>query len=124
MKGGHSLLNNYYNGSYVKALIDIYPELLLQKERFSHYTGLQRLNSICLPIFLIHFSDADWTNSMKRREFFDNLATVNHFNPLDAGKWYSISSYDVASAVYIDFFSLVRHQLIIFQGGIWNPSTP
>jgi len=80
LEGGGSILNTYYNGSHIRALIDLYPELTLQKEKFVNYT------------------DGDWSSPMKQRQFFDELALSKQFSPLDAEKWYSITQDDVVKA--------------------------
>jgi len=76
--GGQSLLH-YYNGSYIRALEKLYPELTLKKENF--------LNS-----------NEGWKVSKNQRKFFDGFARSKNFNPLDAQQWYSVTRNDIISA--------------------------
>jgi len=62
----------YYSGSYVKALINLFPEIHLEEQQFPF------------------FSDK-WIDPTNRRRFFDRLASVNGFDPLVAANWRSIN---------------------------------
>jgi len=77
-KGGGSVLS-HYKGSYIRALVELYPELNLKKDLFPNYT------------------DCNWKTSKKRREFFDHLAQHKDFNPLHPEKWYTVNSKDVVN---------------------------
>jgi len=73
--GGSSLLN-YHNGSHIKALVTIYPEI---KEN------------------LLQLKEG-WKALGKQRAFFDEFARAKHLNPLDAEKWYSVSHTEILKA--------------------------
>jgi len=79
MKGGEGILN-YHEGSHITALMKIYSEINLKKEKF------------------LHHKEINWKDTAKQRTFFDNLAKSKQFNPLDAQKWYTITHRDVISA--------------------------
>jgi len=64
-----------YNGSHIKALMKLFPELRLKKEQFEM-----------------------WKSPAKRRNFFDGFARSKHFNPLDADKWYSVTKKEILRA--------------------------
>jgi len=78
--GGVSLLH-HFGGSYMRALIVAYPELNLKLQNFSNFT------------------DNNWKNPMHRRQFFDQFASANGFDPLVALNWYSIRLTEVAKSV-------------------------
>jgi len=75
--GGKVLLN--YEGSHIKALVKLYPELMLKKGNF-----LQ--------------SEKGWKATTNQREFFDGFARSNNFNPLDAENWYSVTLQEITRA--------------------------
>jgi len=76
--GGKGLLD-YYNGSHIKALMKLYPELVLKKENFFK-------------------SNKGWKASENQRKFFDGFAKSQKFNPLDAEKWYSVTHNEIIRA--------------------------
>jgi hypothetical protein len=68
--------------------VELYPELHLKKDLF--------------------YSER---NKAHHRKFFDDFATSNNFDPLDAEKWYMVTGKEVANAVWISFSvpSLYNH---------------
>eukprot|EP00026_Physarum_polycephalum_P001342 Phypoly_transcript_01343.p1 GENE.Phypoly_transcript_01343~~Phypoly_transcript_01343.p1 ORF type:complete len:974 (+),score=101.70 Phypoly_transcript_01343:154-3075(+) len=62
-----------YQGSWIKALQHIYPEIGLDTYKFRN-----------LP-------RNHWMNVENRRHFFDHFAAVNKFDPLVPSNWYSVS---------------------------------
>jgi len=66
-------LLHMYQGSWVKALLHVYPEIGLNTYKFRN-----------LP-------KNHWANIENRRQFFDHFAVVNKFDPLVPSNWYSIS---------------------------------
>jgi len=70
----------HYNGSHIKAIIDLYPEIDLKQENFSHH------------------ADNNWKDPINRRAFFDTLAKSKKFDPLEAKKWSTVSYKDVIQA--------------------------
>jgi len=78
-QGGKSILRRYHNNSHIKALIELYPEVMWEKEKFSHHAD-------------------KWQDPKKRRDFFDAFSKSRQFNPLDSEKWYSISLREVKKA--------------------------
>jgi len=79
ISAGGSTLLGYYNGSHIKALVKLYPELKLKKGNF--------LNS-----------KKGWKSLGNQRKFFDDFARSKNFNPLDSGNWYFITCKDVRRA--------------------------
>jgi len=76
--GGWGLLK-YYEGSYIKALVKLYPELMLEKGNFFR-------------------SEKGWKALANQRKFFDEFARSKNFSPLDAEKWYSITNKEITTA--------------------------
>jgi len=68
----------HYNGSHIRALIDCYPELHLERDLFE---GL--------------INPSYWDPVNNRKNFFLNLANNMGFDPLVAGHWHSVSQQDV-----------------------------
>jgi len=75
--GGLGLLKRYKG--YVKALVKLYPELMLKQRDF--------LNS-----------KRGWKESENHRMFFDRFARSKNFNPLDANNWYSVTRSEIIRA--------------------------
>jgi len=76
--GGKGLLH-YYNGSHIKALVKLYPELMLKKRNFL-------------------MSKMGWKDPENQRNFFDKFARSQNFNPMDAKKWYSVTYNEIIRA--------------------------
>jgi len=76
--GGGGVLN-YYHGSHVKALVKLYPELMLKRENFWK-------------------SRKGWKAPAYQRKFFEGFARSKKFNLLDAEKWYSITRREIKRA--------------------------
>jgi len=76
IKGGTSILS-YHKGSYTKALIDLYPELLLEERKFHG------------PNY------GSWQHPQTRRDFFDQLAEEKGFHPSESVQWYKLLSFEV-----------------------------
>jgi len=71
-KGARSVLA-HHNGSAIKALSDLYPDISLNPEKFS-----------VIPRNY-------WNNIDNQRGFFTNFARENKFDPTDPNNWYSIA---------------------------------
>jgi len=78
--GGESLLQNYFKGSFIEALIQVYPQLNFQKDQF------------------VNWRRGSWKDPQLRRKFFDEFAASKKFNPLDAKMWYCFSSTEIRRA--------------------------
>jgi len=76
--GGRSLLD-YYNGSHIKALMKLYPELLLKQGKFFQSTK-------------------GWKVPGNQRKFFDAFARSQKFNPLSTKNWYSVTRNEIIRA--------------------------
>jgi len=76
--GGGGLLWQY-NGSHIKALIELYPEIILKERDFLR-------------------SKWGWKETEKQRKFFDEFARSKNFNPLDSEKWYFVSQQEIHKA--------------------------
>jgi len=72
--GGRGALS-YYNGSHIKALVMLYPELMLRKRNF--FKSQKKRNA---------------------RKFFDEFAKSKKFSPLDAEMWYSVTAKEILRA--------------------------
>eukprot|EP00026_Physarum_polycephalum_P003134 Phypoly_transcript_03143.p1 GENE.Phypoly_transcript_03143~~Phypoly_transcript_03143.p1 ORF type:complete len:818 (+),score=151.04 Phypoly_transcript_03143:58-2511(+) len=72
-----SLLAEYYNGSLIKALMSVYPNIGLKETHFQ-----QTLRSY-------------WHNPDHKRQFFDEFAKSRDFDPLVPENWYSIQRSDI-----------------------------
>jgi len=72
-------ITKYYKDSHVNTIMEVYPDLPLQRERF-------------------WANNDDWKETSVQREFFDNLAKSKNFTPLDPDKWYSVTRVDVITA--------------------------
>eukprot|EP00026_Physarum_polycephalum_P001929 Phypoly_transcript_01932.p1 GENE.Phypoly_transcript_01932~~Phypoly_transcript_01932.p1 ORF type:complete len:927 (+),score=132.48 Phypoly_transcript_01932:220-3000(+) len=70
-KGGLSLVGRY-NGSYSKMVIDIYPDVEFNEQRF-----------IKLP-------KSYWEDKAKRKMYFDSYAATRGFDPLVMDHWYKV----------------------------------
>jgi len=77
--GGAGMLRNYYRGSHIKALVRLYPELVLKKKKSLR-------------------SREGWKSPENGRKFFDGFAASKKFNPLDAKNWYSITYNEIIRA--------------------------
>eukprot|EP00026_Physarum_polycephalum_P001418 Phypoly_transcript_01419.p1 GENE.Phypoly_transcript_01419~~Phypoly_transcript_01419.p1 ORF type:complete len:980 (+),score=139.70 Phypoly_transcript_01419:131-3070(+) len=77
-KGG-SIMLEYYEGSVVKALLDVYPNIGLDEEKFLITTRQY------------------WQQEQNQRKFFDDFAHKHDFDPLSAASWYTISRAAVTS---------------------------
>jgi len=75
-KGGASVLASY-RGSYIKAIIDLYPELTLDHVHFYGYR-------------YHHATDSWFYTRQARRYFFDAFACHYKFDPLSSCEWYTI----------------------------------
>lgn len=87
MKGCSSVMG-IYGSSVVKALIDVYPEVIFDKELFKSTASM--LYFIFIPLS-IKESIARSFNPSRRREVFDNFAARNNFDPNVPENWYSHS---------------------------------
>lgn len=77
----------YYNESFVDALIDLYPNLGLEKHKF-HF--MQSIKSGKILRFLTFMAGNHWSSSANRRGFMDSLAKKFGFEPLVPENWYSV----------------------------------
>jgi len=68
---GASIMSSYYKGSFVKALMHLYPTIGLVKEEFSK-------------------PRSHWQNAINRRKFFEDFAHSKGFDPLIPENWYAI----------------------------------
>jgi len=75
--GGKLLLS--YNGSHIRSLMQVYPELMLKKGNFV-------------------MSKIGWKAPANQRNFFDGFARSKNFNPLDVEKWHSVTRDEIRRA--------------------------
>lgn len=96
-QGNHYVLN-FYKGSYITALIHLFPEIGLQRNKFPLPQGKWHIFD--------HLSDRGaefWRDSSHRRLFFTRFASAKQFDPLMANNWYHIKLDDIkATKVTLD----------------------
>eukprot|EP00026_Physarum_polycephalum_P001864 Phypoly_transcript_01867.p1 GENE.Phypoly_transcript_01867~~Phypoly_transcript_01867.p1 ORF type:complete len:897 (+),score=81.10 Phypoly_transcript_01867:37-2727(+) len=76
-----------FNGSVSSALIDAFPEIGLDDEKF-HIARRHH-----------------WKSASNRRRFFENIAKKHHFDPLVASNWYSFPTQEMIDAGVKGFLS-------------------
>jgi hypothetical protein len=86
----------HFDGSLTKALTALYPQLQLKLECFLHTIE----ENICRDI-----SGSSKFKKQKHREFLDEFARSNKFNPLDSEKWYNVTQNQIICAVRFSFAS-------------------
>eukprot|EP00026_Physarum_polycephalum_P003023 Phypoly_transcript_03032.p1 GENE.Phypoly_transcript_03032~~Phypoly_transcript_03032.p1 ORF type:complete len:830 (+),score=97.20 Phypoly_transcript_03032:47-2536(+) len=74
-KGGQAVLA--YMGGYCKAVMHLYPDIGLDRNKFQQYPN------------------SYWLDATNRRKFFVEFAKQNGFDPLVAEHWYAFSKMDV-----------------------------
>jgi hypothetical protein len=88
--GGAALLR-YYEGSHVKALQSLYPELKLDEHRF--FDSENRLKGFIITLELLLRANANTEfRKNEKRKVLDEFAKSKNFNPLEAENWYSITN--------------------------------
>eukprot|EP00026_Physarum_polycephalum_P000339 Phypoly_transcript_00339.p1 GENE.Phypoly_transcript_00339~~Phypoly_transcript_00339.p1 ORF type:complete len:1688 (+),score=210.60 Phypoly_transcript_00339:78-5141(+) len=92
-KGAGAILS-HYGGSVVEALVQLFPDLALDKSRFS-----------IVP-------KNHWANKPNQRKFFENYALEKGFDPLEPANWYSVNS-DIISS-HKGAGSILQH----YNGGV------
>jgi hypothetical protein len=92
-KGGSTVLH-FYNGSYIRAVTKLYPELKLKHSSFVQSKGLIIIRA-CSPKVTFSLE----RKRAERRKFFDEFAKSKGFHPLDVDQWYLISWKELISAV-------------------------
>ena len=83
-KGGSSILK-YHKGSMAQALVDIFPDIGLDRSVF--YRGIRRIllkKEICIDLFGTGF----YSEVGNQRKFFENYAKQHGFDPLKPENWY------------------------------------
>jgi len=101
---------HYYEGSFVKALLRLFPDIGLDSSKFK--TKQQPKNSSCDqivqqkdflkvndpppdtrldPTKLALIPRGYWMNTSNRKEFFEEFAKINGFDSLIAQNWYSVT---------------------------------
>jgi hypothetical protein len=79
-----------YHGTTSKALLQLFPEIGLEKKRFMTDPGKKnrgRGGSVLIGIPV----NMQWQYPQKRRTFFEKFALLRAFDPLVPSNWYSIS---------------------------------
>ena len=92
---------SHYDGSLIRALQDVYPNIGLEDAKFSHLTSRSPLSSLFPSLSpslsrslhpLTLQTEGYWKSRNKHREFFDKFAAKNAFDPLVADNWYNIKT--------------------------------
>lgn len=84
---------SYYDGSLSKALLEIYPDIGLQKSQFkftSMFPGIA-INKDIITIINIILLDETWKDPNNRKQFFIEFANQNNFDYGVPENWYNIS---------------------------------
>jgi hypothetical protein len=94
----------HHNRSVAQALIDLFPNLEIDKTKFEHASNL---NSFSFYLFSFFFSFSlstcnfehteIWQTAENRRKFFEEYAREKGFDPLIADNWYQQSIKDVVA---------------------------
>lgn len=81
---------NLYEGSWVRALLHLYPEIGMDKFLFK---SLPRMSPRHRFVKLTHITKlgSHWLKKENRREFFDRFAVSNSLDPLNPSTWPPIS---------------------------------
>lgn len=77
----------HYDGDFVSALMDLYPELGLTKAKFTHFNNYNYLEGIMLILLVL--INANEITEFDMKDFMENFAWENNFDPKIAGNWYS-----------------------------------
>jgi hypothetical protein len=100
---------DYYDGSYVKAISHLFPEIQFDITKFA-YPPSMRLSLCAKPLLIFKktiyktknvitfYEEYLWADLQKRRRFFENFAKDNGFDPLVATNWYGVSQERILSA--------------------------
>lgn len=91
VQGMQSILYWYYQGSFSKALMNIYPDIDLTKSGFYSTSCPSCCLSNCLLI------EMHWDDPADRKLFFDGFAKEYAFDPLIPENWYSIPAERIKS---------------------------
>jgi hypothetical protein len=101
-KGGSGVLE-HFNGSHIRALIQLYPELELKQDKFLQFRGLQSEEFETVLIFLVSLVPLGVRSGLakpeQQRKFFDEFAKSKNFNSMDAEKWYSVTRKEIRRLV-------------------------
>jgi hypothetical protein len=93
IKGAHAVLN-HYQGSYVKALMHVYPSIGLEEDKFKH---LPKSMLFPFPLFRTDLRPDYWSID-NQRSFFINFSKEHEFDPLVPVNWYSCSYWDLCNS--------------------------
>ncbi len=84
----------HYNGSYVRALLELYPKIGLKATNFVPSMFSLWVYSNFIDYLLV--IGLYWGDSSNRRKLLEEFAKLKHFNPLQVGNWYKTKGYDLA----------------------------
>ena len=80
----------YHKGSISRALMDLFPNIGLDKSKLYYLSMSLFVSSTPLQANQLFFSFlAPWSEASNRRKFFEEYAKVNGFDPLVPSNWYS-----------------------------------
>jgi hypothetical protein len=85
------------------ALMTVYPDIGMEVFRFT------KCNVSLLRLILTHFSLAPLHNAQNRRQFLENLANANCFDPLNHTNWYLQSKEKIMALEVCLFFLNLIH---------------
>lgn len=106
----------YYKNSYVRALVKLFPEIGLRKNKFP------AVSSNCQLLYSITNASAGeyWVKPANRKRFFDSFAQRYDFDPLLPHNWYLIPSENIREQkVYIVVLFIFLTHYCSFRGFIW-----
>lgn len=84
---------NFYDGSWVRALLHAYPDIGLDKYLFSSLPRMHLIFVVSVICSLTHITiiGNHYQKKENQKEFFDRLARSLSVNPLNPSHWYSLS---------------------------------
>lgn len=85
------MVNRYYKGSIEDALMDLYPNIGMDRQLFSTALG----NSLPFVSSFNAHIDKHFHSAENRTAFFDEFAKNRGFDPLLADKWSTISKAEI-----------------------------
>jgi hypothetical protein len=88
-KGARSVMK-YYGGKIEKAIAHLFPEIGVEKAKFSS----THLHSIMLFIHSLQGNKLTWQNVQTRRKLLEKIAQQLGIDPLVADNWYTIPTKD------------------------------
>ena len=100
------MINQYYGGSYITALLDLFPDIGLQPNKFKSAPsmagwrkregemGERDTNEMIIENY--------WEDQDNAKRFFDDFAKSRGFDPLNPERWYGFIKSDIRNEKVFD----------------------